>query len=213
VAHDTGPWIIERLIVSGIGLAVLAVVDMTALLASYRTLRVMRIPPRWPTLLIGYGLSTLMLWGLWLALLDPFYQSRYIAWSSLSGFLSFVVSVFAVAEWPVRGWYVGTKSWMWVWIVRPTRHFFLYLRDHHAFFGWLTLLAATIHTVLIFPALSRVSSYEVWTGVVALLLLAILTATGEWIARATGTKRLAPAARWWHLALTFAFIVAFAFHV
>jgi hypothetical protein len=207
-----GLWILQRALISALGLAVLSVVDMVVLLVSYGTLRVMRIPPRWPTLLMGYGLTRLMLWALWLALLTPFFEARYIAWSALTDGLSFIVSVFAVAEWPARGWYVGTKGWLWGWIVRPTRRFFLYLRDHHAFFGWLTLVAAAVHTALIFPELGRVSLYEVWTGVVALLLLAALAATGEWIARATRVKRLAPAARWWHLALTVAFIVAFAFH-
>lgn len=183
------------------------------LFMSYGTLRVLRIAPRWPTLLIGYGLSALMLWALWLTLLNPFQGTRYIAWSSLSGGLAFIVSVFAIVEWPLRHWYVRAKRWGWGWIVRPSRNFLLYLRDHHAFFGWLTLLASAVHTVLIFPRLGIVSTYEVWTGAVALVLLAILAATGEWIERATRTKRLSSRMRWFHLALTFAFILAFAFHV
>lgn len=208
----TAAWLLHRLMISVVALGVLSVVDMVVLLASYGTLRVMRIAPRWPTLLIGYGLTGLMLWAMWLTLLNPVSERRYIEWSALTGALAFIVSVFAVAEWPARGWYVGTKGRLWRWLTGQSRRFFLYLRDHHSFFGWLTLVAASVHTALIFPELGLVSAVEVWTGVVALALLAALAATGEWIAWATRTRRLAKGARWWHLALTVAFILAFAVH-
>jgi hypothetical protein len=205
--------LLRRLLASAVALPILAVVDVIMLVVSYGTLRVMRIPPRWPTLLIGYGLSTLMLWALWLTLVNPYTGGRFIAWSSLCGGLAFVVSIFAIVKWPTRLWYVWAKRRMGNWIIRPCRNFFLYLRDHHAFFGWLTLLASAVHTILIFPRLSSASTYEVWTGVAALVLLAVLAATGEWIAYATRTKHLSTRMRWLHLTLTFAFILAFAFHV
>jgi hypothetical protein len=186
---------------------------MGCLLACYVGLRIARVPVKWPTLLMGFGLTALMLWTCFTLLLHPVFNRAYIGESSAFGILSFIVSVFTVAEWPSRQWYVGMKSRIWRWLARQSRTFFLYLRDHHQFFGWLTLLAATVHTVLLFPELNRVKVVEVWTGFAALVILAALTATGEWIAWATRNKRLPKNARWWHLALTLAFILAFAAHV
>ena len=204
--------LLHRTVISLLLLGILSAVDMTILLGCYAGLRIARIPVKWPTLLVGGGLAALMLWSSGAMLLHPVFSRVYLRESSLFGILAFTVSVFSVAEWPSRRWYVATKGRVWRWLAGQSRQFFLYLRDHHQFFGWLTLLAASVHTALIFPELDRVSVVEVWTGVVALLTLALLTATGEWIAWATRTKRLPKQARWWHLALTFIFILAFAVH-
>lgn len=205
--------LLHRTVVSLLALSILSAVDLTILLGCYAGLRMARISVKWPTLLIGWGLAALMVWSSAAMLLHPVFSRAYLTQSSLFGLLAFVVSVFSVAEWPSRQWYVATKGRVWRWLVAQSRAFFLYLRDHHQFFGWLTLLAAAVHTVLIFPELDRVSVVEVWTGMVALVVLALLTATGEWIAWATRVKRLPKQARWWHLALTVIFILAFAAHV
>lgn len=205
--------LLDRTFISLMLLGVLSVIDLGCLIACYLGLRAARISVKWLTLLVGLALTAMMLRSSVALLLSPAYSRAYLTESAIFGGLAFIVSVFAVAQWPSRHWYVATKGRFWRWLIRQSRAFFLYLRDHHTFFGWLTLLASTVHTVLIFPELDRVSSVEVWTGVVALIILAALTATGEWIAWATRSKRLSKNMRWWHLALTLGFIIAFAAHV
>lgn len=205
-------WLLGRTTVSLFLLSILSVIALGCLVVCYIGLRVMRAPVKWLTLLIGLVLSGLMLWSCIALALHPVFSRAYLSGSLAFGDLAFIVAVFATAEWPLRRWYVAIKGRFWHWLTRQSRAFFLYLRDHHTFFGWLTLLASAAHTVLTFPELGSVSSIEVWTGVVALVALAALTVAGEWIAWATRHKRLSKRARWWHLALTLGFILAFAAH-
>ncbi len=195
-------------------LIILGIADLAALLIGYAALRLLGVSVRWATWSVGLFIGGISL----LACVDLLArrQSGAIAnpgLSNLLGYISFLVAIYAAALWLARRWFLAIKRGAFRWLAQQSRHVLRYLRDHHRFFGWLVLLAATAHTVLLLPVITHLASYEVITGVVALALLAILTALGEWIEYRVRHKRLAPHARLAHALLTIVFLVAFAFHV
>jgi len=204
---------VTRALMRSEALVILGCFDVLGLLVGYATLRACHVSVRWATWGVGLfigGISVLACVGLLLhaqtgAVAD-------VGLSNLLGYVSFLVAIYAATLWLTRHWYLLIKRQTLRWLARQSRHMLRYLRDHHRFFGWLVLLTATAHTVLLLPIVAHLSSYEVITGIVALALLAALTALGEWIEYRVRHKRLAPHARLWHSLLTIVFLVAFAFH-
>jgi len=203
-----------RTIALSLVLVVVGAIDFFCLLVSYWFLRLVRISARWVTWLIGFLIAS---WGVWLcavALTGPVTGSLY-GQSNLIGGVAFLIAVFSASQWTMRRWYLLVKRFpdsLGRFIARRSRDMLLFLRDHHQFFGWLVLLTATAHAVVLLPVISRVSQREVITGVIALGALAALCGLGEWIELAVRRKRLAPNVRLIHSLLTLVFLVAFAFH-
>jgi hypothetical protein len=200
-----GVLFVGRSIVDGI----LAAIDFFCLLLSYAVLRVLRISVHWITLFIGGLIAAAAVYACY-TLLTPNPTGQGL--SNTLGALSFLIAIFAIGQWLWRRWYLLAKSTPVRFVARASRGFFLYLRDHHRFFGWLVVLTATAHAVLLLPVIDQVSRTEVVTGVIALVLLAVLTGLGEWIELTVRHKRASRNLRWLHTALAIAFLAAFAVH-
>lgn len=202
--------LVEHWMLRRIEVGILGTIDFVCLVMTYRFLKLIRIPVGWATVSIGLLIGGASVWLCGAALAEVTGADR--GSSNLIGALSFLIAVFALSQWTTRQWYLVVKWAAIRPVAKATRGMLLYLRDHHMFFGWLVLLTATAHAVILIPFWSHLSQYEVVTGFVALAVLALLTALGQWIELRVRRKQLAPNARWLHTVLAFAFLAAFALH-
>ena len=202
--------LVEHWVLRTVELSILGAIDFFCLLVCYGCLKLARVPIGWVTVSIGLLIGGASVWLCGAALAAVTGADR--GSSNAIGAVAFLIAVFALSQWITRQWYLVVKRTAIRPLARGSRGILMYLRDHHMFFGWLVLLTATAHAVILIPFWSHLSQYEVVTGFVALAVLAALTALGQWIELRVRRKLLAPNLRLLHTVLALAFFAAFALH-
>jgi hypothetical protein len=99
--------------------------------------------------------------------------------------------------------------------VQQSRNFFLFVRKHHTFFGWIVAAAAVAHMAVYLPVLSETRGYEIVTGFIAIGILALSVLLGIWIWFVTRVRkqRTPTLIHTTHSVLTIAFLLVLAAHI
>jgi len=193
---------------------ILIAIDSVFFLAGYSTLRVLRISVNWVVWVLGYMIIVASV-ALCYSISTPTYSFRDIGFGNLLGAFSFLITMYAASQWISRHWYVFIKKRTLPFIVQQSRNFFLFVRKHHTFFGWIVAIAAVAHMAVFLPFLSEVRGYEIVTGFIAMGILTLSVLLGVWIwfvtrIRKLRTPKLAYTA---HSVLTVAFLLALVAHI
>lgn len=195
-----------------IEVSVLSVIDFFCLLGSYGLLRLLHISVNWVTWIIGSCLIIVSTFFA-LSLLVPIGTAPDVGLSNLLGFVAFLIAIDSWGQWVTRRWYLVLKRLAVPWLATRIRNFFLFLRQHHQFLGWLVVITAVAHAVYFLPVLANVSRYEVITGFIALGLLGMGAGFGWWIELAVRRKRASQKLRLLHFLLAIVFVLAFMLHI
>jgi hypothetical protein len=193
---------------------ILIVIDSIFFVGGYNVLRILRISVNWIVWLFGYLIIVASI-ALCYSVSTPAYTLHDVGYCNLLGVLSFDITVYAASQWVSRHWYVFIKKRVRSFAVQGSRNFFLFVRKHHAFFGWIVAAAAVGHMVAFFPILSETSNYEVVTGFIAIGILALSVLLGVWIWFVTSVqkKRTPKLIHTTHSILTIAFLLSLAAHI
>ena len=133
---------------------------------------------------------------------------------TLLGALAVPIALYAACSWVVRQGYVLSKRRVWKRLSAHLRSLFLFVREHHQFFGIVVIVAALAHMMQYLPVLSHSDTYEIITGFVAIGVLGLMVILGLWVWIATLKKNVPPRIiRNTHAALTIIFLGALMLHV
>ncbi len=190
-------------------LGVAAILDFGFFTVSYGVLRVVRIPVSWVTRAIGWLIIVLALSA---TAFLPF-NGTADGIASLMGVFSFGVGIYAIGEWLARRWYLTVKRVGLAFISRAARDFYLFVRQHHNFFGWIVLITAWAHALAFLPLLDQVSFGAVWSGALAWVAVTLLFCLGLLTDRRMQLKRRVPRLRRWHIGLGFTFFAIILLHI
>jgi hypothetical protein len=202
-------FVIHRLILVCVFLIVAGCIDALFFVASYGILRAVRIPVRWVTLAIGWLLIALSIGA---TVMLPF-SATASSVGILMGVFSFGVGIFALGEWVARRWYVTVKRASLAFVTRTARNFYLFVRQHHNFFGWIVLITATAHSLAFLPLLGRISFGAVWSGALAWIVVTLLFGIGLIVDQMVKRKRRFAQIRLWHIGIALAFFAAIIIHI
>ena len=189
----------------------LAIADLAGLMISFFALRALRLPVRLAVWGVGLAIAAVSV-ALCARLLLQSQAGATLTFSNALGILGILIAVYAISQWILRQGYDLIKQQGIPAAARLARDALLFLREHHQFFGWLTLVAGAAHAVSLFPILGRFPLTKVLTGAFSLGLLALLVGLGEWIAYAVRKHRLSPQARLIHALVSLGFLVALGLH-
>ena len=194
--------------------SILIIVDSVFFLGGYSVLRVLRISVNWVVWIFGY-LIIIASVALCYSVSTPTYSLHDRGFGNLLGALSFLIALYAASQWISRHWYVFIKNRLHSFFVQQSRKFFLFVRRHHTFFGWIVAAAAVAHMAVYLPMLSEVRDYEIITCFIAIGILALSILLGIWIwfvtsVRKQCTPRLIHKA---HAILTIAFLLSLVAHI
>ena len=131
-------------------------------------------------------------------------------WSNQYGALGMLAGGGAVAIWVLRKAYVLVKKRQFS-DFEVTRSTLLFLRRHHILLGWATLMTGTAHGIyflLRYP--NRL--FEVYTGLLTLVLLVVLAGMGIWLDYRLAAKQRSKRVRGSHIALAVGFLVTLLIH-
>lgn len=192
---------------------ILIVIDSVFFLGVYSTLRVLRIPVNWVVWIIGY-LIIIASVILCYSISTPTY-ARYVGFGNILGIVSFLITVYSASQWASRHWYVYIKKRISSSFVQQSRNFFLFVRKHHTFFGWIVAIAAVAHMAVYLPTLSETRSYEILSGFIAIGILTLSVLLGIWIWLFTNIRKQSPPklVHKVHSILAVAFLFSLAAHI
>lgn len=201
----------------------LGLIDLLALLGLYSGLRWMRISLEWATVLAGLSLIVIGgLFGVTASLVQSQFGSQLqilSRGSNLMGMASFFVALYSFSQWTMRGWYLFVKRQAKSRLTEGSRGLLLFLRQHHVLFGWVVLITACAHALWYVPVLMSEPLAQIWehqaisSGLIALLLLIMLSLLGLWVERAIKQKRLPRSTRLIHFFTAIVFVVAVCVHL
>jgi hypothetical protein len=202
--------LLDRAILSCILLAVASVF----FLGGYSILRALRISVNWTVWIFGYVIIVASV-AVCYVVSTPTYSLRDVGYGNLLAVFSFGIAGYAASQWVSRHWYVFIKKHTRSFIVKGSRNFFLFVRKHHMFFGWIVVAAAVAHMVVYLPIFAAANNYEIVTGFIAIGILALSVLLGLWIWFVTSVqkKRTPRFVHATHSLLTIAFLVALAIHI
>jgi hypothetical protein len=133
--------------------------------------------------------------------------------SALLAAAASLVTVYSVARWATRRWYITVARRVNRAAETRLRALVLWTRRQHGLFGWVILATATAHAVYFLPHLAQAPTLRVVTGVCAWILLTCLIAIGMYISRRAKAGRPVRGMRPVHVGLAVAFVVALLVHV
>ena len=202
--------LINRAILS----CILLTIDSVFFLGGYSVLRVLRIPVNWVVWILGY-LIIVASAALCYSVSTPTYTLHDRGFGNLLGVLSFLIALYAASQWISRHWYVFIKKRPISFLVQQSRNFFLFVRKHHTFFGWIVAIAAVAHMAVYLPMLAEARGYEIVTGFIAMGILILSILLGIWIWFVTKIRKLRTPklVHKTHSILTVAFLLALVAHI
>ena len=212
IKHKQGALLMDlmnRLVITLVALMIAGSIDIVFFTASYGLLRLMCIPVRWVTLAIGWFVITV---GVVATLAGPFYPSA-IGLAGIMGVFSFGIGIYALEEWVARRWYLTVKRGSLAFITRSARDFYLFVRQHHNFFGWIVLLTASAHSILLLLQVNQLHFGAVWSGFLAWGIAGVLFMLGLIADRAMRRKQIFAGLRVWHIGFSLAFFTAIIIHI
>lgn len=193
---------------------IIAIIALMLLLLLYGVIRLLRLAERWVmrvihTLLIVESILSIVL------LLQAQQAERIQTLaqeSELLGFASCMLVVYSFSMWGSHTLYLLTKKRVSR-VNTMFRNMLLFFRRHHSAFGWLVLITAIGHAVILLPAYTHYSLRAFLSGTLALVLLCTLVLLGISIERAIKQKRLSAKARMLHIATAATFFVILLLHL
>lgn len=193
---------------------ILIAIDSMFFIASYSILCALKISVNWIVWIFGYLIIIASI-ALCYSVSDNTYSLRNMSYGNLLGAFSFLITVYAASHWVSRRWYVFIKQRALSFFVQRSRTFFLFVRKHHTFFGWIVAAAAGAHMAVYLPMLFYAQRYEIITGFIAIGILALSVLLGVWIWFVTSIRKQRPPrlVHRVHSLLTIAFLLALAAHI
>jgi hypothetical protein len=131
--------------------------------------------------------------------------------SNGTGIVALGLAIGAVSIWVARRLYVEMKKRKIPYYDIP-RHVLLFLREHHMFIGWLTLITATAHAVYYLLRIPHKMDRGL-TGLTAWMLLAILASLGYWFQRGLQRKQHLKQVRTLHVVIAVVFLFVLILHI
>jgi hypothetical protein len=198
-----------------------AIIALCFLLVCYGCLRLLHISIRWTTWIVATLLFIVSGWFSVIVLLES--QSlaslqSLAEQSNALGFGAFLILVYALGQWILRGWYRLVKQHTRSLLVRASRAIFLFFRQYHQLFGWIVLATATAHMLYFIPLLilqshqDRLAPSVLLTGALAWGLLVCLVGIGIWVERTIKARQLAKKARIVHFVTALVFTALVVLH-
>lgn len=142
----------------------------------------------------------------------PFAGGPARGFTNLLAAAAALVTVYSVARWATRRWYIAVSRRMSRAAEARLRALVQWTRRQHGLFGWVVLATATAHALYFIPRLAAEPTNRVITGVCAWILLVCLIALGLYMARRARAGRPARGLRWVHVGLAITFVVVLVVH-
>lgn len=217
---------VEHLLQKIPSIFVVAIIALCFLTVFYGILRLLHISIRWMTWIGAALLFVLSGWFsivvLWQSqsqfqfqkMLQPLAEQ-----SDALGFGAFLILVYALSQWMMRGWYLLVKQRARSLLIRISRAILLILRQHHQLFGWLVLATATAHMLYFIPLLiwqphqTPQMLQTILIGALSWGVLLCLVCLGLWVERTIKAKHISKKVRMLHFITALVFTVLVVLHI